>query len=393
MARGSTTLLHEMAVGITVVLSLVIFAGAILVLGQETKLFDSKMSYRTNLPDASGLRVGSPVTMAGVRVGNVSRIYLPTDPKSAGIEVFVSVDSDYAPRVRQDTTATPVILQLVSNEKSIDLTPGTLEKPALRDGDFITPNVPESLFEKGGSIADTVETITADLREILVAIREGKGVLGKAIVDPEFGQEGLERAVAAMTNAERVLERMAEGDGLIGKLLVDDAYADRVSSDLAAAAAAVRTVGERVAAGDGLAGQMTTKGEADSLLADLGRTAAALAQIAEDLRAGKGLAGALFAEGERAERVASNLDASLANLASITGKIDRGEGTLGKLVNDPALHDDTQLLIRGVRESKIATWLLRRFYENGRESSQEGAPPSALGKAPEGGKGPTGSSY
>ncbi|KAB2646110.1 MAG: MlaD family protein [Verrucomicrobiota bacterium] len=36
----------------------------------------------------------------------------------------------------------------------------------------------------------------------------------------------------------------------------------------------------------------------------------------------------------------TKIDASMTNLQEITGKINRGEGTLGKLVNDSKLHDD-----------------------------------------------------
>jgi phospholipid/cholesterol/gamma-HCH transport system substrate-binding protein len=36
----------------------------------------------------------------------------------------------------------------------------------------------------------------------------------------------------------------------------------------------------------------------------------------------------------------SKIDASMTNLQDITGKINRGEGTLGKLVNDSQLHDN-----------------------------------------------------
>ncbi|MEI7553407.1 MAG: MlaD family protein [Verrucomicrobiota bacterium] len=34
------------------------------------------------------------------------------------------------------------------------------------------------------------------------------------------------------------------------------------------------------------------------------------------------------------------IDATMANLQAITGKLNRGEGTLGKLINDPTLHDE-----------------------------------------------------
>ena len=43
------------------------------------------------------------------------------------------------------------------------------------------------------------------------------------------------------------------------------------------------------------------------------------------------------------------MSATLANLQSISGKIDQGQGTLGKLVNDSELHDQ---LLAAVRDLK-----------------------------------------
>ncbi len=43
---------------------------------------------------------------------------------------------------------------------------------------------------------------------------------------------------------------------------------------------------------------------------------------------------------ERMNRMAGRLDSLRAQIASVSGKIDRGDGTLGRLVNDQALYDD-----------------------------------------------------
>jgi phospholipid/cholesterol/gamma-HCH transport system substrate-binding protein len=43
--------------------------------------------------------------------------------------------------------------------------------------------------------------------------------------------------------------------------------------------------------------------------------------------------------------------ATMANLQDITTKVNRGEGTLGKLVNDPALHDELLAAIRDIKSS------------------------------------------
>ena len=45
----------------------------------------------------------------------------------------------------------------------------------------------------------------------------------------------------------------------------------------------------------------------------------------------------------------TRVDATMTNLQEITGKINRGEGTLGKLVNDPKLHDELLATVDEIR--------------------------------------------
>src|SRR5260221_9149765 len=42
------------------------------------------------------------------------------------------------------------------------------------------------------------------------------------------------------------------------------------------------------------------------------------------------------------ERLTGQLDSLRASLQNVSAKVDRGEGTLGKLVNDPKLYDDAR---------------------------------------------------
>jgi phospholipid/cholesterol/gamma-HCH transport system substrate-binding protein len=57
---------------------------------------------------------------------------------------------------------------------------------------------------------------------------------------------------------------------------------------------------------------------------------------------------------ENSEKV----NASLSNLQEITTKVNAGEGTLGKLINDPRLHDE---LLASVGEIKVAASDARNF--------------------------------
>jgi phospholipid/cholesterol/gamma-HCH transport system substrate-binding protein len=57
----------------------------------------------------------------------------------------------------------------------------------------------------------------------------------------------------------------------------------------------------------------------------------------------------------------ARVDQTMANLQEITGKINRGEGTLGKLVNDPKLHDE---LLAAVTEIKATAEEAKGFVAN-----------------------------
>jgi phospholipid/cholesterol/gamma-HCH transport system substrate-binding protein len=58
------------------------------------------------------------------------------------------------------------------------------------------------------------------------------------------------------------------------------------------------------------------------------------------------------------ERLTARLDSLRASLQNASNKIDRGDGTLGKLINDPKLYDDAKasmqefrLLIEDIRKN------------------------------------------
>ena len=49
------------------------------------------------------------------------------------------------------------------------------------------------------------------------------------------------------------------------------------------------------------------------------------------------------------ERLTVKLDSLRGSLQSVSGKIDRGQGTLGQLVNDPRLYEDTKVTVAELR--------------------------------------------
>lgn len=142
-----------------------------------------------------------------------------------------------------------------------------------------------------------------------------------------------------------------------------------IVTNLEAASANVKTVTDRIARGEGTLGQLLSTN--DTVYADLQKTLANAGEISERLRRGEGLAGRLLAkddpiyanlDGAIADfrRACDSLDLGetkarandlLANLNAVAEKLAKGEGTLGRLVNEDELYREVQGLARDVRQT------------------------------------------
>jgi len=62
-------------------------------------------------------------------------------------------------------------------------------------------------------------------------------------------------------------------------------------------------------------------------------------------------------------------------------RINRGEGTAGKLISDPSVYESVNDILIGINESKLLRWLIRNRQQSGiqkrydTESSRPSAPP------------------
>ncbi|NIP81886.1 MAG: hypothetical protein GWM90_22785 [Gemmatimonadetes bacterium] len=95
--------------------------------------------------------------------------------------------------------------------------------------------------------------------------------------------------------------------------------------------------------------------ELQSAFAEFRLATSSLRRTAEELEEAEAgeAAGAALAEIEASARAAtgalSRMDTSFVSLASVLGKIDRGEGTLGLLVNDTSLYGEMSATLREMR--------------------------------------------
>lgn len=69
-----------------------------------------------------------------------------------------------------------------------------------------------------------------------------------------------------------------------------------------------------------------------------------------------------------------DLQPLLKKLSSIITKIDKGEGTLGALINDSSLHEDLRAVLGGAKRSQVVRFLVRQAIA-GNEKDEAAHPP------------------
>jgi len=362
---------RNLAVGLTVGVAATILLLAVLVLGRDRALFTPRDEFTLLLPNVEGLQVGSPVKLVGVQVGVVTDIRLPDSGETSMVRVILNINRSYSDRVREDTEANLRVLSLLGGEKYIELTLGSPERAALPAGSEIRASLSDldRMFSQGSNITTDLAEITGTLRQIFDRIQKQEGMLGRLLMDPTFGRDSLEDVRKTLGSLSRIAAQIEGGEGLIGAALHDPELRDRVVQrlpqlldDIDAVVVGLRDPATPIGS------ILLPGGQGEAAIADVRAAAESIRRSAESLENGNGLAGRLLHDSEYADRVLGDLEATLRNAASITGKIDRGEGSVGAFVNDPAVYDGLRDVVTGLQDSRFLKWMVRRYGRKGAEA-------------------------
>lgn len=354
---------RDLAVGAVFALGLSVLALVVMALGGSLPGLSDNVDYHVVFPSADGLLMGAPVRMNGVTIGSVTGIRLPKDPDRLGIEVQVSVNPDYAERVREDSTAALRILQLLTDEKFVEISSGSSQLEALPSGSELPVQQGREFFEQSEAIAENLVGITTQLRRILEPLERGEGLLGQMIHDPEWGKRGVEALGQTLENTQVLVEEIRAGKGLVGRLIYDEQLAGKLD-ELAGSIDSFNTIVARLERGEGALGAMLAPdGKGDALLEDLAAAVASLRDTVARLEDESTLLGSLLAPGGCGEDVElrESVCETVAGLRQAVEQLNGTDGTLGALLNDRELVDGVEDLVTGTNDSKFVRYLLRNY--------------------------------
>jgi phospholipid/cholesterol/gamma-HCH transport system substrate-binding protein len=385
-------------VGIVVLIALFAVMIGIFMVGQRAHLFVKKFPYETRFDSASGLVAGNPVRLNGVTVGNVLEVILSPDPADRTVRVVYDVDRRAAPRLRKGTRAAIKTIGLLG-DKYIELEGGTAEEPVVEIGGTIPPAPGagiEKLLEGGGDLIADLSGIARSLKNILARTEQGKGFLGALTTDSEESVRLGSNLTATLTSLNSILRKVDAGQGLVGKLLTDQKYGKETGDSLQAAIRSVQNVLGKVDEGlrsnNGMLAALLSDPEGKkkvyTFLDNLTTASGSLATTLQSLEKDNGALAILLRDEQFGKEFTQNLRSFSKSLDSIGRKLDSGQGTAGKLINDPAIFDAANHLVIGIDESRLLRWLIRNRQRAGikkvydRESGRASPEVSEVSPAP-----------
>jgi phospholipid/cholesterol/gamma-HCH transport system substrate-binding protein len=219
--RSSFITWDQLKVGVLILIALVILGVAIIKLGQAGNLFGSRYTLVSFVNNASGLRVGGPVTVAGQLAGSIKEInFLPPDNDTTrNLKLIVEVNSGLREQVRQDSRAKIKTLGLLG-DKVYDITVGTPRYRTLHEGDtvIVAPAVDyEAVVQQASGAIGEVVGLTRDLKRVTAGITRGEGTLGQLVTNRQL----YDQLNATLTRTSSLMARLENPRGTIGRLLDD----------------------------------------------------------------------------------------------------------------------------------------------------------------------------
>ena len=360
---------------------LLITLGIIIVmLGKKQGLFERHVTYQARFEHVGGLIPGAAVWLNGVVVGSVDSVELPSDPNQPEITVVLQINARLAERVRADSRVRIRTLGLLG-DRYLEVSSGSASQPVLPPGSVIPSEEPtdvSAVLSRGGDAMTNILAISASLRKILDRVERGEGVLGELTMNPESGRQVVNRLSSVLEQTDGILKDLREGRGALGRLITDPNLAKQLVDDLAGMAHAGRAVGEALerdlARDDSVAAGLLKDPEGrqrlQRALDSIAEAGAAAAAAGKDLTEGKGVLPRLLNDGEYARSFLANLAELTYSLRQVADKLDHGQGSASRLINDPTLVKDLEDVVRGVKDSKLATWFIRNRRKAGERAAE-----------------------
>jgi phospholipid/cholesterol/gamma-HCH transport system substrate-binding protein len=358
-----------MRVGIVVVVALGLLAWLVMQVSSGSGFLSDEVRYHAHFSATGGLGEGAEVRYEGVPVGQVESVEFASDPNLNKIVVAMRVKKSLQPRIDRY-----VVVELRSNgplgDRLLEMRrPDLPAEEPVAEGSVLPSKDPfefAPFVEGGEDLFGDVQSISQSLKIITARLVAGEGAFGRLLKDKEFGERTLTDLEITLARIKDVVEASADGRNLLGRLLGDEQLATNVTRSLEASARNLEVITTRLEGGEGVLGEaMRSDSTLSGAIDDFAAAAHDLRTFTARLEASESLAARVFFDPEYGARLSLELEGTVTELHSVLRKVNEGEGSLGRLINEPEVYEGLERIINGVDSSWFVKYLLRKKSKRG----------------------------
>lgn len=316
---------REMKVGIFFVLGMVILGGLTFYAGGFEDWLKNRYTVRAFFDKVDGLDEEDGVTLAGVEVGKVKGMKV----SDSRVEVTLLIDGDAV--LREDSVARIESESLLGG-KYVGVSVGSPETRRLKEGDTVQTEEAADITKMLQSVAD----VAGDLRTMVRSFNANQDKLVSQIED--ILGENRENIRTSFESLSRIV---TENEDDIRKTIV--ALRD-AGPQLKEAMESVNAIAKKIERGEGTIGKLV---QDDTLYTDMKELSSSLHEASstvtrimgdneEDIRT---IVASLSEATPKLEQTMDRID-------KIAQKIENGEGTIGKLVQDDTLYKEATRMFK-----------------------------------------------
>jgi phospholipid/cholesterol/gamma-HCH transport system substrate-binding protein len=288
--------IRKARVGFFVVGGLVLFGVGMFLIGDRHELFARRVEYYSDFVDLAGITTGANVRVAGMDAGQVLAIAVPASP-SAGFRVKWRIDVKFRGLVRTDSVAT-IGTEGVVGGTYLSVRAGSAQAPQaaplatirsrepielsalLANGAGLLHDAQDTLKEIGGKLGVALDGVTltaANVNDVVVGLKEGRGTAGMLLRDDALAREIRQAVTTTTSNVRDVVADLKEGRGVAGAILRDEALAGQVRGAVTHVQEAAADIGHASQQADALISDLNSRqisrhvGEAVGYLDDSAR--------------------------------------------------------------------------------------------------------------------------
>jgi phospholipid/cholesterol/gamma-HCH transport system substrate-binding protein len=209
----------NLKVGLTIFIGLVIFFIFIFLVGSEGNYFSSTYNLKIFVENTEGLAEGSMVTLGGLKIGSVSNLEFTRRNGENGIDITLSIKSDFKSQITNSSSATIKTIGLLG-DRFVDISIGQPDQNPLLQGDFLPVNPTLSFDKLSTKIQPALEDFSKllrNLRSITDTISNGKGSIGKLI----YNTNTADKLESVLSGINKFLVTVNTRQGSLGKLAYD----------------------------------------------------------------------------------------------------------------------------------------------------------------------------